>query len=110
MKETLKVLKERRSCRNFKPDMIKEEEHTMKGMKYRFEKYSKNNTVWPGDLKFKDVNNDGIIDESDKMAIDGNNAYFGTADGYQKFEKRLKTYLKRYGLSKCSYGVYWADR
>ena len=25
------------------------------------------------------------------MAIDGNNAYFGTADGYQKFEKRLKS-------------------
>ena len=32
-------------------------------------KYSKNNTVWPGDLKFKDVNNDGIIDESDKTTI-----------------------------------------
>ena len=32
-------------------------------------KYSKNNTVWPGDLKFKDVNNDGIIDESDKTHI-----------------------------------------
>ena len=27
-----------------------------------------------------------------------------------KFEKRLNTYLKRYGLSKCSYGVFWADR
>lgn len=26
MNEALKVLKERRSCRNFKPDMIKEEE------------------------------------------------------------------------------------
>ena len=26
MNETLKVLKERRSCRNFKPDMVKEEE------------------------------------------------------------------------------------
>ena len=32
-------------------------------------KYSKNNTVWPGDLKFKDVNKDGIIDESDKTTI-----------------------------------------
>ena len=32
-------------------------------------KYSKNNTVWPGDLKFKDVNGDGIIDESDKTTI-----------------------------------------
>ncbi|MBR1880144.1 MAG: TonB-dependent receptor, partial [Prevotella sp.] len=31
--------------------------------------YSKNNTVWPGDLKFKDVNNDGIIDENDKTNI-----------------------------------------
>ena len=32
-------------------------------------KYSKNNTVWPGDLKFKDVNGDGIIDENDKTNI-----------------------------------------
>ena len=28
----------------------------------------------------------------------------------EKFEKRLRTYLKRYGLSKCRYGMYWADR
>lgn len=28
----------------------------------------------------------------------------------EKFEKRLRTYLKRYGLSKCHYGVFWADR
>lgn len=28
----------------------------------------------------------------------------------EKFEKRLKTYLKRYGLSKCQYWTYWADR
>lgn len=28
----------------------------------------------------------------------------------EKFEKRLRTYLKRYGLSKCNFGVYWADR
>lgn len=27
-----------------------------------------------------------------------------------KFEKRLKAYLKRYGLSKCRYWTYWADR
>ena len=32
-------------------------------------KYSKSNTVWPGDLKFKDVNKDGIIDENDKTQI-----------------------------------------
>ena len=32
-------------------------------------KYSKSNTVWPGDLKFKDVNNDGKIDENDKTNI-----------------------------------------
>ncbi|MBR1506031.1 MAG: TonB-dependent receptor, partial [Prevotella sp.] len=32
-------------------------------------KYSKNNTVWPGDLKFKDINNDGKIDENDKTHI-----------------------------------------
>lgn len=31
-------------------------------------------------------------------------------DELAKFEKRLRTYLKRYGLSKCHYGVYWADR
>lgn len=28
----------------------------------------------------------------------------------EKFRKRLGTYLKRYGLSKCHFGVYWADR
>ena len=27
-----------------------------------------------------------------------------------KFEKRLRTYLKRYGLTKCHYWTYWADR
>ena len=32
-------------------------------------KYNKSNTVWPGDLKFKDINNDGIIDEYDKTSI-----------------------------------------
>jgi len=38
-------------------------------------------------------------------------AYRGfLAEEQEKFEKRLRTYLKRYGLSKCHYGVYWADR
>lgn len=32
-------------------------------------KYNKSNTVWPGDLKFKDVNGDGRIDENDKTQI-----------------------------------------
>ena len=32
-------------------------------------KYNKSNTVWPGDLKFKDVNGDGIISEADKTNI-----------------------------------------
>lgn len=27
-----------------------------------------------------------------------------------KFEKRLRTYLKRYGMSKCRFWTYWADR
>ena len=27
-----------------------------------------------------------------------------------KFNKRLKTYLKKYGLSKVSHSSYWADR
>lgn len=27
-----------------------------------------------------------------------------------RFERRLNTYLKRYGLSKCSYDTYWLDR
>lgn len=27
-----------------------------------------------------------------------------------KFEKRLRTYLKRYGLTKCRFSTYWADR
>lgn len=28
----------------------------------------------------------------------------------QKFEKRLHAYLKRYGMSKCHFWTYWADR
>lgn len=32
-------------------------------------KYSRSNTVFVGDLKFKDVNGDGVIDESDKTNI-----------------------------------------
>jgi len=31
--------------------------------------YNKNTTVWVGDLKFKDVNGDGTIDEKDKTLI-----------------------------------------
>lgn len=31
-------------------------------------------------------------------------------DEQEKFEKRLRSYLKRYGLSKCRYWTYWADR
>lgn len=27
-----------------------------------------------------------------------------------KFEKRLRTYLKRYGLSKCYFSTYWSNR
>lgn len=27
-----------------------------------------------------------------------------------KFEKRLRAYLKRYGMSKCRFWTYWADR
>lgn len=27
-----------------------------------------------------------------------------------KFQKRLSTYLKRYGLSKCNFSTFWADR
>ena len=32
------------------------------------------------------------------------------ADEREKFEKRLRTYLKRYGMSKCRFWTYWADR
>lgn len=28
----------------------------------------------------------------------------------EKFQKRLQSYLKRYGLSKCEYSTFWADR
>ena len=31
--------------------------------------FSKNSTVWVGDLKFKDINGDGVIDENDKTNI-----------------------------------------
>lgn len=45
------------------------------------------------------------LDDADKKAL----VEF-CEDELAKFEKRLRTYLKRYGLSKCHYGVYWADR
>ena len=31
--------------------------------------FDKNNTVWVGDLKFKDINNDGVINEQDRTNI-----------------------------------------
>ena len=31
--------------------------------------FNPNSTVWPGDLKFKDLNGDGIIDENDRTVI-----------------------------------------
>ena len=31
--------------------------------------FSRSNTVWVGDLKFKDVNKDGVIDENDRTVI-----------------------------------------
>ena len=31
--------------------------------------FNRNNTVWVGDLKFKDINNDGVIDENDRTNI-----------------------------------------
>lgn len=32
-----------------------------------------------------------IVDTDNKMAVDANSQYFGTADSYKKFDKRLKT-------------------
>ncbi len=32
-------------------------------------KFNRSNTVWPGDLKYRDVNNDGVIDEKDRTVI-----------------------------------------
>ena len=32
-----------------------------------------------------------VVDTNAKIAVDGNTAYFGTADSYQKFDKRLKS-------------------
>ena len=31
--------------------------------------YNKNSTTWVGDIKFKDINNDGVIDEKDRTNI-----------------------------------------
>ena len=49
--------------------------------------------------------NDRELTEDEKAALRG-----FLEEEVEKFRKRLKTYLKRYGLSKCHYGVYWADR
>lgn len=46
-----------------------------------------------------------------KMTDDEVREFREVLDGEQeKFRKRLGSYLKRYGLSKCHFGVYWADR
>ena len=46
-----------------------------------------------------------------KLTAEGLDAYEELiTDERAKFEKRLRTYLKRYGLSKCRYWTYWADR
>ena len=31
--------------------------------------FNRSTTVWPGDLKFEDINNDGVIDENDRTNI-----------------------------------------
>lgn len=46
--------------------------------------------------------------ELDSEEVDALKAFL--REEVEKFQKRLNTYLKRYGLSKCHYGVYWADR
>lgn len=57
----------------------------------------------------RDCEVDGLevkkLDDADKKAL-----LEFCKDELAKFEKRLRTYLKRYGLSKCHYGVYCADR
>lgn len=45
-----------------------------------------------------------LSQEDRKLIIDAEKREFG------KFERRIKTYLKRYGLSKVSANTYWADR
>ena len=32
-----------------------------------------------------------VVDTNNKLVVDSNSAYFGTADSYQKFDKRLKS-------------------
>ena len=47
--------------------MIKNEDGTWSHNPAKF--YNKNSTTWVGDLKFKDLNNDGVIDENDRTNI-----------------------------------------
>ena len=45
-------------------------ENSPKAVKYPADGvFNKNNTVWVGDLKFKDINGDGVIDEQDRTNI-----------------------------------------
>ena len=47
-----------------------------------------------------------LADDQKKMAIDANNAYFGTADSYEKFTHRLKSGAKSQGAGKlCQISV-----
>ncbi|MDD6945091.1 MAG: hypothetical protein PUI67_05585 [Collinsella sp.] len=46
-----------------------------------------------------------------KLSADGAEQLRDACEREQaKFEKRLRTYLKRYGLSKCNFDTYWSMR
>lgn len=49
--------------------------------------------------------NDMVLSDKEKMEL-----RVFLEDEVAKFEKRLHTYLKRYGMSKCHFWTYWADR
>lgn len=46
-----------------------------------------------------------MLDDDERAAVTGM-----LQDECDKFGKRLTSYLKRYGLSKCRFSTYWADR
>ena len=51
-----------------------------------------------------------VTEDMHKLTEDECELLYYTARAEQeKFEKRLNTYLKRYGLSKCHYWTYWLD-
>ena len=67
-------------------------------------KYNTPSTLYRGDDQYDPTTDKKLDDETIDALIEKGEKEL------EKFDKRLKTYLKRYGLSKVRHSSYWADR